>query len=51
MISEGRVPVDWKRANIAPIFKGGRKEDPLNYRPVSLTSLVAKICEKIIKVR
>ncbi len=42
-LSQGRVPVDWKRANIAPVSKGGRKQDPLNYRPVSLTSVVAKI--------
>ncbi len=40
-LSQGRIPMDWKRANIVPIFKGGNKEDPLNYRPVSLTSVVA----------
>ena len=50
-LTQGRVPMDWKRANIVPIFKGGDKEDPLNYRPVSLTSVVAKLCEKIIKGR
>jgi len=27
----GEVPGDWKRGNIAPIFKKGRKEDPGNY--------------------
>ena len=50
-LTEGKVPTDWKRADIVPIFKGGNKEEPLNYRPVSLTSVVAKICEKIIKDR
>ena len=30
-----------------PIHKGGDKEEPLNYRSVSLTSRVANICEKI----
>lgn len=50
-LSQGKIPMDWKRANIVPIFKGGSKEDPLNYRPVSLTSVVAKLCEKIIKDR
>jgi len=27
----GEVPGDWKKGNIAPIFKNGRKEDPGNY--------------------
>ena len=26
------VPADWKRGNITPIFKMGKKEDPGNYR-------------------
>ena len=46
---EGRVPKEWKRANTVPIYKGGKKTDPLNYRPVSLTSVVSKICEILIK--
>jgi len=48
-INSGEVPLEWKRANIVPLFKSGNKEDPLNYRPVSLTSIVCKICEKVIK--
>ncbi|XP_077207180.1 androgen-induced gene 1 protein isoform X2 [Paroedura picta] len=33
----GDVPEDWKRANVIPIFKKGRKEDPGNYRPFVVT--------------
>ena len=36
----GEVPGDWKKGNIAPIFEKGRKENPGNYRPVSLTSVL-----------
>ena len=50
-LSRGEVPKDWKRADITPIYKSGNKEEPLNYRPVSLTSTMAKICERIIKDR
>ena len=48
-INHGTVLQDWKRADIVPLFKGENAENPSNYRPVSLTSVVAKICEKIIK--
>ncbi|KAK4826877.1 hypothetical protein QYF61_011996 [Mycteria americana] len=31
----GEVPADWRLANVMPIYKKGRKEDPGNYRPVT----------------
>lgn len=39
---------DWKLVNVVPIFKKDKKEDPGNYRPMSLTSVPSKIIEKII---
>ncbi|XP_073496659.1 5'-3' DNA helicase ZGRF1 isoform X2 [Phyllobates terribilis] len=31
------VPEDWRRANVVPIYKKGKKVDPGNYRPVLYT--------------
>ena len=47
-LSEGKVPADWKHANVAPIFKKGQKYDPANYRPISLTCIASKVMEHII---
>ena len=45
----GETPVDWRSANVTPIFKKGDRSDPANYRPVSLTSQVCKVLESIVR--
>ncbi|KFP52113.1 hypothetical protein N323_04113, partial [Cathartes aura] len=44
----GKVPNDWKKGNIAPIFKKGRNEDPGNYQPLSLITVPTKIMKHIL---
>lgn len=39
----------WKKAIIAAIYKKGKKSDPGNYRPVSLTSVISKVMESIVR--
>ena len=34
-LREAKIPHDWKRAHVVPIFKGGDKSNVENYRPVS----------------
>ena len=46
---EGKVPKLWKKAEVRPIFKKGKKSTPGNYRPVSLTSILCKIMEGFIR--
>ena len=48
-LTNSSVPSVWKQANVTPIFKKGTKSSPGNYRPVSLTSIICKVMESIIR--
>ena len=48
-LKEAVVPFEWKEANIIPLFKKGSKNKSENYRPVSLTSVICKLLERLIK--
>ena len=48
-LNSGKVPSDWKLANVTPIQKKGDKSLPGNYRPISLTSVVCKLMETLIR--
>ena len=47
-IRSEQLPTRWKEAWVTPIFKKGSRNDPANYRPVSLTCIVCKLTEHII---
>jgi len=44
----GLFLVDWRLANVIPIYKMGQKEDLRNDRPVSLTLVPGKVMEPIV---
>jgi hypothetical protein len=50
-LEEGKVPDDWCKANVTAIYKKGARQDPANYRPVSLTSICCKLMEHVIVSR
>jgi len=47
-LDTGRLPTQWKLANVTPIHKGRDSESPNNFRPVSLTSIPCKMMEHIV---
>ncbi len=48
-LEDGKVPSDWKLAHITPLHKKGSTLSVENYRPVSLTSIVCKICKRVVR--
>ena len=40
--------IDWRQANVVPVFKKGEKYNAANYRPLSLTCICCKTLEHII---
>jgi hypothetical protein len=47
-MQSGVLPAIWRESVVVPIFKGKSHCDPLNYRPVSLTSVCCKSMERIV---
>lgn len=44
----GYLPSAWRQSTVTPIFKKGDKLKAENYRPISLTSVVVKVLERVI---
>ena len=47
-LKQATPPKAWKEAHVTPVFKKGEKYMPVNYRPVSLTSILCKQMEHIL---
>merc|ERR1712074_177139 len=50
-MNTGIYPDELKIAKCIPIYKKGKKDDPSNYRPISVLSSINKIYEKLIHQR
>ena len=48
-LSHEVIPKSWKRAAIITIYKSVDKTVPSNYRQISLTSVICKVLERIIR--
>jgi ribonuclease HI len=48
--SHGHIPAELKHGKVAAIYKQtGRKDDPSNYRPIAVTSVVMRLWERMMK--
>ena len=47
-LRQGKYPSEWKVANISPVFKKSSRSLVCNYRPVSLLSIISKLCERCV---
>ena len=43
------LPAEWKKAFVSPIFKKGARNLAVNYRPISLTCIICKVMESLIR--
>ena len=50
-VETGTITADWKSANVTAIHKKRNRQKLVNYRPISLASVVCKTMERLIKVK
>ena len=48
LLLNSEFPSQWKRANVAPVFKKSDPSTPSNYRPISLLSCLGKVMERCV---
>ena len=51
VLSSGNYPRIWAKGFIIPLFKSGSKEDPTNYRGITIGSCLGKVFTKIFNSR
>jgi hypothetical protein len=48
-ITSGTIPEEWKCAIVTALFKKGDRKVAGNYRPISLTCIICKVLESIVR--
>ena len=47
-LNQGNTPSTWRKALVVPIYRKGSKSDACNYQPISVTSVLCKLCGHIL---
>ena len=50
LVRMGSFPPYWRQANFTPILKGQPPSSVTNYSPISITSVLSKMCEHLVSV-
>ena len=50
LVRLGSFPAWWRQANLTPIMKGPPSSSVANYGPISITSVLSKVFERVVLV-
>ena len=48
LVRLGRFPTCWRQANVTPIPKGSPTSSVANYQPISITSVLSEVFERLV---
>ena len=48
-LNSGTLPPIWKSANVTCIYNSGDKKSASNYRPISITPVMCRLLERVIR--